>query len=80
MKCREYNSYSVLCLQCDIQEKIPCCKTFEFDMPMKYVNVERTDHMAVSWNECPICGKSIGYHPKDEDFRCPKCTQRILWK
>lgn len=50
------------------------------NLPAKFMRVERTDHMNVSWNECPNCRKSIGYWPKEEDFRCPKCEQRILWK
>ncbi|WP_423243353.1 hypothetical protein [Clostridium rectalis] len=36
--------------------------------------------MRTSWNECPTCGNSIGYYPKDNEFRCSKCNQRILWK
>ena len=80
MKCREYETYNVLCQQCDIQNKVSCCKKFDFDKPKKYIGVERRDHMNVSWNECPTCGNSIGYQPKDIEFRCGKCNQRILWE
>ena len=80
MKCREYKIYSVLCQDCDIKSKISCAKKFDFDTPKKYIRVERTDHIHCSWNECPTCGNSIGLYPKDNEFRCPKCNQRILWK
>lgn len=80
MKCREYKSYSVLCQQCDIKSEISCNKKIDLNKPLKYIRVERVDHMRVSWNECPTCGNSIGYSPKDKDFRCPKCNQAILWE
>ena len=80
MKCREYEAYSVLCQKCDLKEDIPCSKKFDFNIPKKYIRVERTDHMRVSWNECPTCGNSIGYQPKDNEFRCPKCNQKISWE
>ena len=79
MKCREYKAYSVLCQACDITENIPCCKKFDINKPQKFVRVERNDHMKVSWNECPTCGNSVGYHPKEKDYKCSKCNQRILW-
>lgn len=80
MKCREYDKFSVLCQQCDIKHKISCSKKFDYDEPTKYVQVERKNMMSCSWNECPTCGNSIGYKPKDTEFRCPKCNQKILWK
>lgn len=80
MKCKEYMMYSVLCQSCDIRNDIKCCKKFDFNTPLEFVKVKRTDMGAnFSWNECPTCGKSIGYHPIDNEFRCPKCEQRILW-
>lgn len=80
MKCREYKAYSVLCQQCDLKTNIPCSKEFNYDKPTKYINVKRNDMMSCSWNECPTCGNSIGYYPKDKEFRCSKCNQRILWE
>lgn len=79
LKCSEYKSYSILCLSCDIKSDIKCSKEFDFDKPLKYKVAERNDMMNCSWNECPTCKQSIGYHPKVEDFRCPKCNQKILW-
>lgn len=80
MKCREYNVYSVLCQGCDITDNIKCCKKFDLDTPVKYIRVERKDNIRTSWNECPICGNSIGYHPKNNEFRCSECNQRISWE
>lgn len=79
MKCKEYATFSPLCQQCDIHDTVPCCNEFDFNIPKKYVRVERTDHMKTSWNECPTCGNPIGYHPKEEDFKCKKCGQKIAW-
>lgn len=50
------------------------------DIPKKYISVKRRDSMHFSWNECPSCNKSIGYHPEVTDYRCERCNQRILWK
>lgn len=79
MKCRDYKEYSVLCLNCEFPLNVKCCKEFDFETPKKYVIVKRNDMTKFTWNECPTCGTSIGYHPKDTDFRCVKCGQRILW-
>ena len=49
-------------------------------IPTKFIRIERNDHFKTSWNECPNCKTSIGYHPDKKDFRCPKCGQRISWK
>lgn len=79
LKCSEYKEYNVLCLSCDIKGEIKCCKEIDFEKPLKYKLVERKDSLNCSWNECPTCGQSIGYQPKATDFRCPKCSQKILW-
>lgn len=80
MKCRDYKAFKHDCLKCDLKTNMPCGKSFDYNIPKKYINVERTDHIRTSWNECPTCGKSIGYYPNDNEFRCPKCNQKILWK
>ena len=49
------------------------------DTPLKFKRVQREDMTSFSWNECPTCKNSIGYHPKDKNFRCNKCGQRIDW-
>lgn len=80
MKCREYKAYMSDCLKCDLKTNIPCGKTFDYETPQKYVYVKRTDHMQVSWNECPTCSNSIGFHPLNKEFKCSKCNQKILWE
>lgn len=80
MKCRDYKTYSVLCLKCDFPKNIECSKEINLDEPLKYIQVKRNDHYQFSWNECPTCGNSIGYNPLDTNFRCSKCSQKISWK
>ncbi len=79
MICRKAQRFSGLCMQCDIYNNIKCGLEFDFDKPEKWIRVERADCMNISWNECPTCGESIGFRPKEENFRCPKCSQRIKW-
>ena len=79
LKCSEYKAYNIHCSSCDIKNNIKCDKKFNFDKPLKYKNINRNDMMKCSWNECPTCRQSIGYHPTIEDFKCPRCGQRILW-
>lgn len=79
LKCSDYEAYSVLCLSCDIKSDIKCCKEFDFDKPLKYKTIKRNDMASFSWNECPTCRQTIGYYPKNHNFRCSKCSQRILW-
>lgn len=79
IKCSGYDRFSAMCLACDIKSNIICCKEFDFDKPLKYVTVKRNDMVNCSWNECPTCTKTIGYFPKEENFRCPRCNQRISW-
>lgn len=78
MKCREYETFSVLCQKCDILNNIGCSKSFNYNSPQKYIIVRRRDHLHMSWNECPTCGSVIGHPRKDIEFRCRKCGQKIL--
>ena len=80
MKCRDYKVFWSTCDNCDIRIKALCRKVINFEIPEKFIVVERKDHLKTSWNECPTCGNSVGYRPDEKNFRCPKCTQRILWK
>lgn len=80
MRCIDYNAFSCLCSGCDFPNNIKCCKEVDFNKPLKYKIVESKDMMNCSFNICPTCGESIGYHPENDTFRCPKCTQKILWK
>jgi len=80
VKCREHHACKSACLKCDINSNIGCDKVFELDKPTKFIEVKREDHMNTSWNECPTCGISVGYRPKEKGFRCTKCNQLIAWK
>ena len=80
MKCINYNACYENCLKCDFPTKIKCNTEFDFDKPIKYKLMGRRDIMSYNWNICPTCGNSIGYYPKNNEFRCPRCTQRISWK
>lgn len=80
MKCKDYNEYSVLCLSCAFPADIKCSKEFDFETPLKYIEVQSRDSAKFSFNECPTCRKSIGYHPLDKDYRCSFCNQRISWE
>ena len=55
-------------------------KMTDKDIPKKYVVIQSRDSLKFSLNECPTCRRSIGYRPKEKDFRCPNCEQRILWE
>lgn len=81
MKCIEYKAHFRCCEKCDIKNNIQCDKVFNFEEPKKYVVINRRDMMRCSWNACPTCGATIaGFKPKDiDDYRCPKCNQRISW-
>ncbi len=67
MKCGEYRAHSELCQSCDIKTNVKCDKKFDFDTPRKFILVKRKDHISTSWNECPTCGNSTGFIPKEKD-------------
>lgn len=79
LKCRDYNACRLNCLRCDLHGDRGCNKSFFFDVPIKPVEVQRGDHIRSSWHACPTCGSAIGYHPKDKNYRCVLCNQRIEW-
>lgn len=76
-KCRDYNPCLEACLSCDITTDRKCGKRINLDRPKKYIHMGPLDKSI--WNECPTCGASVGYHPKDKGFRCKCCNQLIAW-
>ena len=80
IKCREYNACKNSCLGFDLLLDKKCNKEFNFDIPKKFVKIQRKDHINISWNECPRCRCSIGYRPDLKDYKCERCGQKILWE
>lgn len=79
IKCKDFNACNRACRDCDVVSNRGCEKEFNFEIPKKFVRIERTDHVSVSWNECPVCRNHVGFRPDVKDYRCVKCGQRIAW-
>lgn len=80
IKCRDFNACKNSCEECDIIFNKRCDKEFNFEIPERFVRIERRDHIQISWNECPVCRNRIGYKPEVKDYRCERCGKRIMWK